>query len=69
MSKDELLTFSLSVTQLTVPVSIVDDDIDEIHSENFTTSLVHVTDNSRVIIYPGLAKVTIEDDGNVNNLK
>ena len=53
-----------------MPVSIVDDDLDEIDSENFTASLVRVTDNSRVTIDPELAEVTIEDnDGNVHTLK
>ena len=58
------------MTQLTVPVTIVDDNLDEIDLENFTASLVRVTDISLVTINPELAQVIIEDnDGNVNTLK
>ena len=58
------------MTQLTVPVSIENDNLDEADYENFTASLVLVTDNDRVTINPELAEVTIEDnDGNVNTLK
>ena len=70
MSENQLLTFNSSVAQLTVSVSIVEDNLDEIYLENFNASLVLVTDNDHVIINPEQARVTIEDvDGKVNTLK
>ena len=59
---DRSLTFNTQLPPMTVPVPIIDDDLDEEDLERFTASLVLVTNNPRVQIAPPLAEVIIEDN-------
>ena len=53
------------MTQVTIPVPIVDDRLDEEDEERFTASLTQVTVNDRVTISRPEAEVLItDDDGN-----
>ena len=56
------LTFSTPLPPMSIPVTILDDLLDEEDIERFTASLTLVTDNPRVQIDPSLAEVLIEDD-------
>ena len=57
------------MTEITFPVPIVDDNLDEEELERFIASLTRVTDNPRVTIDPDQADVFIRDnDGNFTTL-
>ena len=50
------------MTQVTIPVPIIDDNLDEEDEERFTASLTQVTVNPRVSIAPSEAEVLIADN-------
>ena len=60
--QNQPLTFRAQLPPMSVPVTILNDLLDEEDNETFHTLLVLVTDNPRVQIDPSLAEVLIQDD-------
>ena len=58
---DTLLTFSPTVSIISVPVTIINDLVDELQEEEFEAELELIT-VTNVTVAPAIATVIIEDD-------